>query len=73
MRKMTNKELIRCKEFLDYFRVKYDGDVIYLTDEGNSCIMNPNTEWQEFLGYSINSVALAVAKKIKKKTKWRDC
>jgi hypothetical protein len=67
---MTDKELIRCKQFLDYFRVKYDEDIIYLTDGGNSCIMNPNTEWQEFLGCSINDVAIAVAKELEKKTKW---
>ena len=66
-REMTDEELIRCKKFLDYFSVKYDGDVIYLTDGGNSCIMNPNTEWKEFIGYSINGVAGAVAKKLGKK------
>ena len=69
---MTDEELIRCKEFLDYFGVKYDGDVIYLTDGGNSCIMNPGTEWKDFLGASINGVASAVAKKINKKTEWID-
>ena len=63
---MTEDELIRCKKFLDYFDVEYDSDIIYLTDGGNSCIMNPNTEWKEFLGYSVNSVAEAVAKKLNK-------
>lgn len=69
---MTDEELIRCKKFLDYFEVKYDGDVIFLTNGGNSCVMNPNTQWKEFLGYSINAVAEAVAKKLNKKTEWLD-
>lgn len=67
---MTDEELIRCKEFLEYFDVDYSGDIIYLTDGGNSCIMNLNTQWKEFLGGSINSVAQAVAKKLGKKTEW---
>ena len=66
-REMTDEELVECKAFLDYFRVKYDGDEIKLTDGGNSCIMNPNTEWQKFLGCSINSIAEAVARKLGKK------
>ena len=70
MREMTDDELIRCKAFLDYFRVNYDGEAIKLTDGGNSCIMNPNTEWKEFLGCSINSVAEAVARKLGKKAVW---
>lgn len=72
MREMTDKELKRCKKFLDFFGVKYDGDVIYLTDGGNSVILNPKTKWKEFLGYSINEVAEAVAKKLGKKTEWLD-
>jgi len=68
MREMTDDELKRCKEFLDYFDVDYNADVIKLTGGGNSMIMNPNTEFKEFLGLSINSVAQAVAKKLNKKT-----
>ena len=64
---MTDKELERCKQCLDYFHVDYNKDEIYLTDGGNSCIMNPKTEWQEFLGYSINSIAEIVAKELGKK------
>jgi hypothetical protein len=67
---MTDEELIRCKEFLDYFDVDYSGDIIYLTDGGNSCVMNPNTKWEEFLGCSINNIAEAVAKKLGKKIMW---
>ncbi|MBC8306666.1 MAG: hypothetical protein H8E55_64275 [Pelagibacterales bacterium] len=67
---MTDKELKRAKEFLDYFGVKYDGDVIYLTDGGNSVVCNVKTQWQEFLGASINGVAEAVAKKLDKPVKW---
>ena len=66
-REMTDEELVECKAFLDYFSVKYDGNEILLTDGGNSCIMNPNTEWKKFLGCSINSIAIAVAKKMGKK------
>jgi hypothetical protein len=69
---MTDIELIRCKDFLDYFQVDYSGDVIYLTSGGNSCIMNPKTQWKDFLGCSINSVAQAVAKKLGKNTIWKN-
>lgn len=69
---MTDKELERCKDFLDYFGVKYDDEYISLTSGGNSCIMNPKTQWKEFLGCSVNSVAEAVARKLNKKTKWID-
>lgn len=68
---MTDEELKRCQDFLDYFDVKYDGDTICLTNGGNSCIMNPKTEWKEFLGHSINGVAQAVAKKMSKKVEWK--
>jgi len=67
---VSKKELKRAKEFLDFFSVDYKGDVIYLTDGGNSCIMNMKTEWQEFLGASVNGVAEAVAKKLNKTVKW---
>lgn len=69
-KEMTDKQLVRCKQFLDYFGVKYDGKFVKLTDGGNSVIMNPDTEWKEFLGHSVNCVAEAVAKKLGKKTKW---
>ena len=65
-------EVSMTKDFLDFFGVKYDGDIIHLTDGGNSCIMNPNTEWKEFLGHSINGVAEAVAKELNKKIRWID-
>jgi len=68
---MTKKELKRCIDFLDYFNVEYDDKIIYLTDGGNSCVMNPKTQWKEFLGHSINSVAEAVAKELNKQTKWK--
>ena len=70
MIEMTDKELKDCKDFLDNFGVDYTGDYIELTSGGNSCIMNPNTKWKEFLGCSVNSVSEAVAKKLEKKTKW---
>jgi len=69
---MTEQELKRCQEFLTYLDVDWSGDTIYLTDGGNSCIMNPSTPWKEFLGYSINSIAEAVAKEMDKKTEWLD-
>jgi len=70
MREMTDKELERAKAFLDYFHVSYDKEIINLTNGGTSVIMNPTTRWKEFLGFSINQVAEAVAKKLNKKTKW---
>ena len=60
-----------CKKFLDYFDVDYSGDTILLTDGGNSCIMNPKSQWDElFGGHSINGVAQYVAEKMNKKTEW---
>jgi hypothetical protein len=70
MRKMTDEELIRCLELLDYFNVDYNDEYIILTDGNNSCIMNSNSQFKEFLGCSINSIAEAVALKLNKKTVW---
>lgn len=69
---MTKEEYLgKCKELLDYFGVKYDGDVIYLTDGGNSCLMNPDgLFYNDFGGQSINGIAEYVAKELKKKTEW---
>ena len=69
---MTDEELVECKAFLDAMGVKYDGEVIRLTDGGNSVVMNPETEWKSFLGCSINSIAEAVARKLGKKTMWEN-
>ena len=69
-REMTDAELVRCLEFLDYFNVDCDDDSIVLTDGNNSCIMNPNTQFKEFLGCSINSISQAVARKLNKPTVW---
>ena len=62
-RLMTDEELVRCMEFLNYFNVKYDDTRIWVSSGDSSCIMNPNTQWKEFLGASIASVAEAVALK----------
>jgi hypothetical protein len=60
--------LVKCKELLNYFHVDYSSDVIELTDGGNSCIMNPTSQFYElFGGHSINSVARYVAEKTGKK------
>ena len=68
---MTDIELERCKAFLDAFNVDYKEDIMYQDKAGCSIIMNPDTEWKEFLGHSINSVACAVASKLGKKIYWR--
>jgi hypothetical protein len=70
VRLMTDKELIRASAFLEYMRVPIDGEFIELTDGGNGCVLNPNTEWKEFLGHSVNGVAEAVARKLDKPVKW---
>lgn len=72
MNKISEEEfLVKCYEFLDYFSVDYQEDVIILTDGGNSCIMNPKSQFAEyFAGQSINSVAQYVAKKLGKPVKW---
>lgn len=70
--KITEEEFLdKCYEFLDYFKVDYQSETIILTDGGNSCIMNPNSQFYElFGGYSINSVAQYVAQKLGKKVKY---
>ena len=72
MEKIPEEEFLeKCLELLDYFDVDYKGDYVELTDGGNSCIANPNSQFAElFGGYSINSIAQNVAKKLNKKTKW---
>lgn len=69
---MEAEKLQRCKDFLDYFSVAYDGEFIKLTSGGNSCIMNPNTKWKDFLGYSINSIARVVAEELNKPVKYTE-
>ena len=69
---MTEEQLARCKAFLDYFSVDYSGDVVYMTSGGNSVICNPNSQWKDFGGYSINSIARAVAEQLNKKVEYRD-
>jgi len=69
---MTEKDkewLKRAEAFLDEMGVEYEGEVIVLTDGGNSVVCNMETEWQEFLGCSVNEVARAVAKRLRKPTK----
>jgi len=72
--KISEEEFLeKCLEFLDYFDVDYKGDYVEVTDGGNSCIMNPNSQFAElFGGHSINSVAKYVAEKLNKKTKFVD-
>ena len=67
---MTPDQLERCMAFLDYFKVDYSGEVIQLNGGGNSVIMNQNTEWKEFIGYSINTVAEAYATHTNKKIQY---
>jgi hypothetical protein len=69
MQKISEEEFLeKCKELLDYFHVDYSGDIVKLTDGGNSCIMNSKSQFAElFIGYSINSVARYVAEKMNKK------
>lgn len=70
--KITEEEYLeKCKELLDFLSVDYSKDKIKLSDGGNSCIMNPTSQFYElFGGHSINSVAEFVAKKLNKKTYW---
>jgi len=74
MAKISEEEFLeKCLEFLDYFKVDYSGDTIRLTDGGNSCIMNPKSQFIElFGGHSINSVSQYVAKKLNKKVIYVD-
>lgn len=72
MKKISEEEFLeKCLEFLDYFNVDYSGDVIKLTSGNNSCIMNPKSKFAEyFMGFSINSVAKYVAKKLGKEDRY---
>jgi hypothetical protein len=70
MMKMTDKQLKESKELLDFFGVKYDEEVIYLTSGGKSLILNSKTRWKKFSGYSLNEIIESVAKRLGKKTQW---
>ena len=72
MEKIPEEEFLnKCLKLLDYLKIDYNKDIIYMTDGGNSCIMNPNSEFYElFGGHSINSVVQYVAKKLNKKAEW---
>lgn len=67
---MNEDEKKRFEEVLNYFQVKTNTDIIYLTDGGNSVICNPDTQFQDFLGYSINFIAETYAREVGKETKW---
>lgn len=67
---MPEEMLKRYTEFILHFGVKIDDEFVYIHDGHNSLILNPDTEWKEFLGCSIWSVAYAVAKETNKKLKW---
>ena len=68
---MKKETLNKCKDFLDYFNVKWDGDKIKLTSGGNGVLLNPNIEeWKEFLGYSVNGIARLVAEELGKEVYW---
>ncbi len=69
---MTKQQLERCKLFLDYWKIPYNEEYIPITDWGNSCIMNKDGGWHDFLGCSLNSVAEVVAKELDKPTKKYD-
>lgn len=70
MSEKERKFLERSTLFLKHFKVDLDLDYIPLTDSGNSLILNPNTEWKDFLGNSINSIARAHADLVGKPVKW---
>ena len=71
MDKKEKKFLKECLELLDYFHKDYSGGTIYLTSGDTSCIMNPKSKfYKTFGGYSINNVAIYVAKSLNKKTKY---
>lgn len=74
MNKLTEDEfLIKCLELLDYFQIDYKGKIMFITDGGNSIILNPNSQFYEvFGGYSINSIVEFVAKKLNKKIKFKN-
>jgi len=69
MAKITEEEfLLKCYEFLDYFKVDYKSDTMIMDDGGNSCIMNPKSQFYEYFGgHSINGVVRYVAEKLNKK------
>lgn len=60
----------RLEQFLIYFQVDITKPFIELSGGNGSLILNPDTEWKEFLGYSINDVARAYANLVDKPTKY---
>lgn len=73
MTKISEEEFLqKCLEFLDYFKVDYSGDVMFMDSGGNSCIVNPKSQFAElFGGYSINSITRYVAEKLGKKVEYK--
>lgn len=69
---MTVEELNRCKEFITYFGAKIEPDKILVHDGHTSIVCNPDTEWKDFLGCSILSIAEVVADELSIKTEWRE-
>lgn len=47
----------RLEKFLNFFGVEFDDDNVYCNTGDLSIICNPETEWTDFLGRSIYSVA----------------
>jgi len=70
--KISEEEFLQeCLKFLDYFKVDYKKDTLYMDSGGNSCICNSRSQFAElFGGYSINSVTRYVAEKLGKKCEY---
>lgn len=69
-KKMNTEELSRFKQCLEYFGVDTEREKILLTSGGNSVILNKNSEYSDFLGCSINSIAEAYADQVGKEKEW---
>lgn len=68
---MKAETIKNCKEFLDFFGVSYNKEVIKLSSGGNMVFSSKsNPQWKEFSGWTINNVSELLAKELNKKTQW---
>jgi len=68
---MTAETIKNCKEFLNFFGVNYNNEVINLSSGGNMVFSSKNKpQWEEFNGCTINDVVEMLAKELNKKTRW---
>ena len=67
---MDKQRLDRFIACAKYFDVKIGTKYIWVNDSHTSVIMNPDTKWKDFLGYSILQIAELLSNELNKKIRW---